>query len=606
MNDSLRRLGLLLWRLVPANPILVRVVHGASRRVRHLWVRFAYLTFLLLVVLVFIVSSGETGGATLSEMAKNASTIFMVASIAQLLLMCFLAPVFTAGAITQERDAQTFNILISTPLSNAQIVLGSLMSRLYFVFMLLLAGLPIFLMLMVYGGVTFSQIVQSFAIAGCTATLTGTLAICISMIGVGTRRTILSFYVMIGLYLLLIYALGQWAGTWIDEAPANTAGQRLSWLAPYHPFLSLDVALNRVPAPDVALLAGRGSIARLLLAYPHHAYVFITLVVSAGMVVVAVFFVRQPKEGEVGILKAVFARISGREIGDRRRKPRNVWNNPVAWREARSRASAATRGFLNVILIGGGLIAAISLVVFHMEGAPVVNTAERLAVVVMVELGLVLLAATNTAATAMTKEKESQTMDLLLTTPLTSRYIVWGKLRGLVTFTLPLIAIPSGTMLVFGVHGLFAPAGRRVVPIEAALEIALIMFAYAAAACLFALTVSLHSRKTVRAVMISVGSVVFVCVILTVIGNAISEGGRLGGAFAAPFAPFTGVRMLADPTALFDSPAQFAAAGQDKLRLWSAIGTVAASTVYLAFIAAGYRSMVHNFDRVMRRQSAQM
>ena len=127
--------------------------------------------------------------STLSSLAKGASTVFMWASITQLSLMCFLAPVFTAGAITQERDAQTFNILITTPLSNAQIVLGSLMSRLFFLLVLLAAGLPIFLLTMVYGGVTLAQIVQSFAIAGATAVVTGSLAICISMIRVGTRRT---------------------------------------------------------------------------------------------------------------------------------------------------------------------------------------------------------------------------------------------------------------------------------------------------------------------------------------------------------------------------------------------------------------------------------
>ena len=51
MNDVLRRLWLWLWLLVPANPILVRVVTSASRRVRHLWLRTIYLTALLIVVL---------------------------------------------------------------------------------------------------------------------------------------------------------------------------------------------------------------------------------------------------------------------------------------------------------------------------------------------------------------------------------------------------------------------------------------------------------------------------------------------------------------------------------------------------------------------------
>ena len=141
-----------------------------SRRPRHMWMRFAYLGILLAVVLVALLGSGGgSENSSLATLAKGASQTFKLASITQLLLMSFLSPVFTAGAITQERDAQTFNILISTPLSNAQIVIGSLASRLFFVIVLLMAGLPIFLTTMIYGGVTTGQIMRSFAISGGTA-----------------------------------------------------------------------------------------------------------------------------------------------------------------------------------------------------------------------------------------------------------------------------------------------------------------------------------------------------------------------------------------------------------------------------------------------------
>ena len=215
MNDVIRRLWLWLWLLLPANPILVRVVAGASRRVRHLWLRTIYLFALLVVVLfsLFSFMGGDQGGS-LTDLAKGASQTFKFASVTQLALMCFLAPVFTAAAITQERDAQTFNILLSTPLTSAQIVFGSLISRLFFVILLLLAGLPIFIIMTAYGGVTTSQIFVSFAISGATAILTGSLAIFISMVRVGTRGTIFTFYLMIGLYLLSLYLLGGWDQTW--------------------------------------------------------------------------------------------------------------------------------------------------------------------------------------------------------------------------------------------------------------------------------------------------------------------------------------------------------------------------------------------------------
>jgi hypothetical protein len=40
--------------------------------------------------------------------------------------------------------SQTYDILLSTPLTNGQIVLGSLLSRLFFVVALLVSGIPIF------------------------------------------------------------------------------------------------------------------------------------------------------------------------------------------------------------------------------------------------------------------------------------------------------------------------------------------------------------------------------------------------------------------------------------------------------------------------------
>ena len=52
MNAVFYRLWLWFWHLLPANPILVRVVYGASRRTRHLWLRTGYLGALLVVVLV--------------------------------------------------------------------------------------------------------------------------------------------------------------------------------------------------------------------------------------------------------------------------------------------------------------------------------------------------------------------------------------------------------------------------------------------------------------------------------------------------------------------------------------------------------------------------
>ncbi|MCH7700738.1 MAG: ABC transporter permease subunit [Planctomycetes bacterium] len=605
--NVLNNLGLWLWHLLPANPILVRVVHGMSRRPRHLWLRVIYLLVLLVVVMTFSVSGGAS--SSLADLAKGASRMFEWASRAQLAMMCLLAPVFTAAAITQEKDAQTFNILLTTPLSNAQIVFGSLMSRLFFVLMLLFAGLPIFCITMLYGGVTVSQIWQSTAISASTAVLTGSLAIAVSMMGVGTRRTIFSFYVLIAMYLLSVYALGMWPRTWIAGAPINVDGQQLSWLAAFHPFLALDVALNRIQAPALAEVADRGALAKYFIAYPHTTYVTLTTVSAAALTVLSMFFVRRgSRTGETTWLTRLLDRFRRTKQGDLRRKPRRVWRNPVAWREAAARASATSRGIARYVVLCGGVAVAILLLIQHLRsptGWTVADTRLWLVNLILIEFGTILILVSNTSASAITKEKESQTLDLMLTTPLEARDLIRGKLRGLVSFSLPMIAVPVGTVLLFGVCGVLRGAKEVVVPVEAGLEVGASMVMFSAFTCLIGMRFSLHARKTVQAVMVSV-TVLILCFAVTsaFINYAlVASIGRGGGAMFGPLAPYTAITTLLDHHALFDTPGAFSA-GASSARVFSFLGTLMAGGLYAVIgYSALYQPMVRGFDMTIRRQS---
>lgn len=124
----MQAIALYFWRLIPANPILVRVVESGGKRRRDVFFRCGYLGLLIAVVLFSLANSnGAGGGKDLSALAKTSSGIFQSMSYLQLGLVALLAPIFTAGAITQEKDSQTYDILLCTPLTNGQIVLGSLL-----------------------------------------------------------------------------------------------------------------------------------------------------------------------------------------------------------------------------------------------------------------------------------------------------------------------------------------------------------------------------------------------------------------------------------------------------------------------------------------------
>src|SRR5690349_10660796 len=196
------------WRLIPANPILRRVVETGGKRRRDLFIRCGYLLLVIgTVIFSLLNATGSFGTMSLADLAKVSATLFRNTSYLQLALVAFLAPVFTAGAITQEKDSQTYDILLSTPLTNAQIVLGSLLSRLFFVVTLLISGIPVFSITQIFGGVAISSIAYSFLIAAATAFVTGAIAMAIAVFKVGTRRTIFSFYLFITIYIAGLWML---------------------------------------------------------------------------------------------------------------------------------------------------------------------------------------------------------------------------------------------------------------------------------------------------------------------------------------------------------------------------------------------------------------
>lgn len=98
--------------------------------------------------------------------AANASAligqaIFAMLSVFQLMLVAFLAPAFTTGAISLEREKATLDLLITTPLRPGAIVVGKLLSALAFVVLMILAGIPVSALVLMYGGASVEDIVRA-------------------------------------------------------------------------------------------------------------------------------------------------------------------------------------------------------------------------------------------------------------------------------------------------------------------------------------------------------------------------------------------------------------------------------------------------------------
>lgn len=709
-----------LYRLLPANPILLRVVSTAGKRKRDLVTRCVYLGLLTAIVLFALVTSSNSysGDVSFSSLTKVSGELFQNMSYVQLALVTLLAPVFTAGAITQEKDSQTYDILLATPLTNAQIVLGSLLSRLFFVVALLVSGIPIFSITQIFGGVAISSIVASFGIAIATAFVTGAMAMAIATFKVGTRRTIFSFYMAI-----VIFVVG---GVLLDRVEAThpvlgvettASGQpavdrngdpiliraKTSWFTGVNPFLALRSIFGEpsYAPPDVGRLPPELQAWPVgwYLSRPHTFFIAANFTLSLVLVLPAIVLLRRMAQSSISPRQWVLARLPlpgraslGAAAGSR--KPRLVWNNPIAWREAKTKASAARATLIRYTFIIGGMTAAIALLLLFagqqeaptfiapgsynadestvfiqgqrsgvhkleptttlrlngqpVEPGPVLNGRYKVAdfalrrsggrtvldtldladmprrlseekvrqyllSLVILEFAAILLIVTNAAASTVTREKEDGSLDLLLSTPITSRYYIWGKLRGLVAFVLPLVAVPVASVGLFVLYDAwravasFDPAAKWIVFPEALLILPATLIIVAAFAAIVGMQMSLRLRTTVRAVMASVGIVLGACAALGFCGVQIlsataREASPVGVALAS-FSPFTVVALLVDPYAVaartFDAGGIELAFARGIVTVFSLIATAG----YAAIVYAMYVSMVKNFDMTIRRQS---
>jgi ABC-2 type transport system permease protein len=103
-------------------------------------------------------------GAAFSASADIGRELFTALMLLLTLIVLILAPASTAGAISLEREKQTLDLLVTTPISSLAIVLGKLLSALTWVFLLLLASIPVSALVFTFGGVAPDDLVRGYLV----------------------------------------------------------------------------------------------------------------------------------------------------------------------------------------------------------------------------------------------------------------------------------------------------------------------------------------------------------------------------------------------------------------------------------------------------------
>jgi ABC-type transport system involved in multi-copper enzyme maturation permease subunit len=168
--------------------------------------------------------NGFTTGGNPNASAEVGQAIFAMLSVIQLLLVSFIAPALTAGAISLEREKQTLDLLIATPLRPGAIVVGKLLSALAFVVLMILAGIPVSALVLMYGGVTIDDILRQQVVLFASAIGLGVIGLFISALLKRTQAAIvLTYCVLLALTIGTLLVWRFWTGL-LTNSPDNLTG----------------------------------------------------------------------------------------------------------------------------------------------------------------------------------------------------------------------------------------------------------------------------------------------------------------------------------------------------------------------------------------------
>ncbi|MCP4416549.1 MAG: ABC transporter permease [Chloroflexi bacterium] len=219
------------WQQLRENPVTVKELRSRMRGRR----AFVVLTVHLLlmsgfITLVYSAYASSTGGPYGPDSRDVGKVIFSSVLGMQTLLVIFVGPSFTAGAISGEKERQTYDLLRTTLLSAKSFVAGKLVSALSYVLLLIFAAIPLQSIAFLMGGVAFIELFLSqvivlvaavtFALWGLYASsrMRTTLAASVVTFG-GALFVTVGIPVVVGLFSMILspFFVGAVALSWVVE-----------------------------------------------------------------------------------------------------------------------------------------------------------------------------------------------------------------------------------------------------------------------------------------------------------------------------------------------------------------------------------------------------
>jgi ABC-2 type transport system permease protein len=194
------------------NPIIVKELRSRMRGGR---------AFVILTGMLILLAGATYGlyrvmlvGASYSTLLSPTigQTLFVGLVLLELMIICFVTPAVTAGAVSSEREKLTYEMLLSTPLSPVSILWGKLVAALSYVLLLIFAAVPLASLVFIFGGVTTWDMLNALIVLLSVTVLLGVVGLFFSVwLGRTARATVMSYLfvlLLVGAPVILYILIG--------------------------------------------------------------------------------------------------------------------------------------------------------------------------------------------------------------------------------------------------------------------------------------------------------------------------------------------------------------------------------------------------------------
>ena len=209
------------------NPVMMKELRGRMRGVRGFAIITVFLTLMsFFTMLLYLLRVPQGGVVVTGELGR---LLFIGVLFIELLLIIFIVPALTAGAITTERERKTYDLLQTTLITKATFVVGKMQSALGYILLLLLSAIPLQSIAFLFGGVSESELILALLVLAVSAVTLGAIGMFFSSI---TERTLaatvrsytVALAITIGLPVVALILFQNAYGNVVNNVAANISG----------------------------------------------------------------------------------------------------------------------------------------------------------------------------------------------------------------------------------------------------------------------------------------------------------------------------------------------------------------------------------------------